>query len=364
MESERRMPDELARDMARARLFSQLVPAELGGLELHPQDFFDTLAATARADGATGWVTMIGATTGMLSASLSPHWAQQIYGSKGHTVSTGVTAPIGRAVPVEGGLLVNGRWPFGSGSEVSDWISGGCFIYENESATDPRIGEHGAPEQLLVFFPKDEVQIHDTWDTSGLRGTGSHDIEVQQAFVPEGRWVVLGRRPRVDTPLYRFPTFGLLALGVSAVGIGIAERAIEEFIELAGGKVPTGSNRSLANRALAQSDLAKAHANVQAARALTTKAINGAWEAALAQGKLSMDHKAALRLAASNNAWRAAEAVDWLYHAAGGTAIYAKSPLQRCFRDVHVVTQHIMVAQPTYEVIGKVQLGMHPKTFL
>ena len=354
----------LATDLAAAGLFSQLVPQSLGGLQVHPQRFFDTLAAAAKADGATGWVLMIGTTTGMLAASLEPIWAEQIYGSGSGVISTGVTAPLGRAVPEDGGLRISGRWPFGSGSQVSHWICGGCFIYDGPDSPAPRKTAAGAPEQILAFFPRDDVQIHDTWDTSGLRGTGSHDIEVTDAYVPAGRWVVLGKRARVDAPLYRFPTFGLLALGVSAVAIGIAERAIEEFVELATGKVPTGSTRSLANRALAQRELAMACANVRAARALTQAAIDRAWHAASETGSLSLDDKADLRLAASNNVWRSAEAVDWLYHNAGGSGIYASSALQRCFRDVHVVTQHLMVAQPTFEVVGKVQLGIDPQTFL
>ena len=212
---------------------------------------------------------------------------------------------------------------------------------------------------MLAFFPADEVTIHDdTWDTSGLRGTGSHDIEVNNAFVPEGRWVVLGKRAQVDSPLYRFPTFGLLALGVSAVSIGIAQRAIDEFINLAGAKTPTGSSRSLANRPAVQKDLAQAQAKLASARALTAAYIDEAWQQASAEGRLDQACKAKLRLAATNNAWSAVEVVDKLYHAAGGTAIYSKSKLQQCFRDVHVPTQHIMVAQPTYEVVGKILLGM------
>lgn len=361
IERQRRMPDDLARRMAGAGLFRMLVPAAYGGGEVHPQVFFDTLAATASADGAVGWVLMIGATTGVMAASLPEVWSQTLYGDHPDNITSGVTAPIGRAVPVDGGMRVTGRWPFGSGSQVSQWICGGCLIMEGDA---PRQGPYG-PQSLLMFFPRDDVTIHeDTWFTSGLCGTGSHDIEVTDVFVPEGRWVELGRRARVDAPLYRFPTLGLLAIGVSAVAIGIAERAIEAFIELATEKVPTGSRRALAERSGAQKDLARAQALVGAARALTRDAIENAWSAAAGAGRLGLPHKAQLRLAASNNAWSAAEAVDLLYHAAGGTAIYQKSPLQRCFRDVHVATQHIMVAQPTYEVLGKISLGIDPKQLL
>ena len=361
MEQARRMPAGLATQMAGAGLFRLLVPRVYGGLEVHPRTFFETLATTATADGAAGWVLMIGATTGLMSASLPDEWSRVLYADRPENITSGVTAPMGRATPVDGGMRVTGRWPFGSGSQVSDWICGGCMVMDE---TGPRQGPHG-PQSLLMFFPAADVTIHeDTWYTSGLCGTGSHDIEVEDVFVPEGRWVELGRRARIDAPLYRFPTLGLLALGVSAVALGIAQHAIECFVELATEKVPTGSRRSLADRASTQKDLARAEGLVAAARALTFEAIDEAWQASVTSGKLSLDHKARLRLAATNNAWSAAEAVDLLYHAAGGTAIYTSNPLQRCFRDVHVATQHIMVAQPTYEVLGKIRLGIDPKTLL
>ena len=359
-ERNRCIADDLAQRMAEAGLFRLLVPACYGGGEVHPRLYFDTLTATAQADGAVGWVQMIGVTTGIMAASLPHEWSEILYGGNPCSITTGVTAPIGKAYPESGGLRVSGRWPFGSGSQIADWICGGCLIMDDDG---PRKDEHGVPQSLLVFFPAADVTVHeDTWETSGLCGTGSHDIEVSDLFVPEGRWVELGKRARVDAPLYRFPTFGMLALGVSAVALGIALHAIEAFVSLATEKVPTGSRRSLAQRSGVQKDLARAEAAVQSARALTRDAIDEAWQRANAEGRLSTEIKARLRLAATNNAWSAATAVDLVYHAAGGSSIYMKSPLQRCFRDVHVVTQHLMVAQPTYEVIGKVRLGLDPKT--
>jgi alkylation response protein AidB-like acyl-CoA dehydrogenase len=362
IESARRLPDDLAGRMARAGMFRLLVPSALGGLEVHPSEFFEALAATAEADGAVGWVQMIGATTGILSASLPEAWAETIYGTHPDCISTGVTAPLGKARPVPGGYVVNGRWPFGSGSQVSDWICGGCVLLDENG--EPRRTARGMQETVLALFPANEVIIHDTWDTSGLRGTGSHDIEVIDAFVPDGRWSVLGGRARVDAPLYRFPTLGLLALGVSAVAIGIARRAIAAFTELAANKIPTGSARALAERGSTQRDLARATAMVNAAVAQTHAAIDRAWQTATTSDRLTIETKAELRMAATHNTWTAADAVDLLYHAAGGSAIYAKSPLQRCFRDIHVATQHLMVAQPTWEAVGKVLLGMDPKTLL
>ena len=256
-------------------------------------------------------------------------------------------------------MQVTGRWPFGSGSQVADWICGGCLVEENGEV---RKNKYGAPENLLVFFPAEEVTIHsDTWQTSGLRGTGSHDIEVNGGCAPAGRWAIIGQRPRIDTPLYRFPTLGLLALGVSAVSIGIGQAALNSFIELASDKTPTGSSRALANRPSVQKDVSQSFADLAAAKALTTQVIDEAWQAANTDGRLSTDIKSRLRLAAANNTWSAVRAVDRLYHAGGGTSIYLESKLQKCFRDVHVTTQHIMVGQPIFEVVGKVQLGLDPK---
>jgi alkylation response protein AidB-like acyl-CoA dehydrogenase len=346
--------------MAEAGLFRIVVPEKYGGGQVHPRVFFETLETTAKADGAVAWCLMIGTTTSLLAASLPEPWAKEIFADHPDVIASGVTAPVGRAVATEGGLEISGRWPFGSASQISDWICGGCLVYENG---EPQRGEHG-PRSLLAFFRASEVTIHDNWYTSGLCGTGSHDIEVREAFVPEGRWAWLGGRPRVDEPLYRFPTLGLLALGVSAVSLGIAQHAIEAFVELATDKVPTGSSRSLAARAGAQSELAMAVAAVRSARAYSLEAIDAAWEQADKSGRLSVETKANLRLAATNNAWSAADAVARLYHAAGGSSIYRSNDLQRCFRDVNVPTQHLMVARPTYEVVGRVALGLDPKTLL
>ena len=359
IEAARRMPEDLAARMAAAGLFRVLVPARYGGGQVHPREFFDAVMTTAEADGSVGWCLMIGASTGLLAATLAEEVAEALFAANPDAIVTGVTAPIGKAEVVPGGVRVSGRWPFGSASQVSQWMCGGSVMLENGA---PRQAAQGGPQVILPLFEASEVRIHDSWHTSGLCGTGSNDIEVRDAFVPEGRWVPLGAPPRVDAPLYRFPFFGLLALGVSAVCLGLARHAIGAFTELAGGKRPTGSQRTLAQRGSTQQDLARAEALVASGQALTYQAIDRAWRQAERAGRLDRDIKAQLRLAATNNAWSAAEAVDRLYHAAGGTSIYRSNVLQRCFRDVHVATQHLMVAQPTYEVVGRVMLGMDPKT--
>ncbi len=359
IEACRRMPKDLAARMAGAGLFRALVPTRYGGGQVHPREFFDAVMTTAEADGSVGWCHMIAASTGLLAATLADDPARAMFAADPNAIVTGVTAANGRAQMVPGGVRVSGRWSFGSASQVSQWICGGSVLVENG---EPRRTAQGGKEVILPFFEARDVEIHDSWHTSGLCGTGSNDIEVRDAFVPEGRWVALGAPPRLDAALYRFPFFGLLALGVSAVSLGIARNAIGAFVELAGGKRPSGSRRTLAQRGSTQHDLARAEALVASGRALTLEAIDRAWQQAERLDRLDTEVKGQLRLAATNNAWSAAEAVDLLYHAAGGTSIYRSNVLQRCFRDAHVATQHIMVARPTYEVVGRVMLGMEPKT--
>jgi alkylation response protein AidB-like acyl-CoA dehydrogenase len=236
---------------------------------------------------------------------------------------------------------------------------GGCVILENDK---PKVDAAGNPEFRMLLFPPASVHVHDTWDVAGLRGTGSHDIEVRALAVPVAHSVsIVSDRPFAAGALYRFPVFGLLALGIAAVAIGIARRSIEELQALAVAKTPTGAHRRLAERAAVQADVARATAEVASARAYIADVVGGAEEEA-ENGDLGAGTRAALRLAATHATVSAASAIDRMYDAGGGTSIYARSPLQRCFRDVHVATQHVMVAPPTLELVGRVVLGVDADT--
>lgn len=357
IEDARRLPADLADEMRREGVFRMLVPSVYGGLEVHPKVFAETLKWISVGDGAAGWNAMIGSTTGMLSASLAEQYAQEIYEQHPDVLTVGVTAPLGKAEDLGDHYRVTGRWPFGSGSENADWICGGCFVFEGGEQV---IGPHG-PETRLMMFKAEDVAIEDTWNVSGLRGTGSHHFSVSDVVVPRGRSILLGSRAKIHTPLYQFPMLGLLALGVASVSLGIGFAALEAFKELAGVKKPTGSNRKLVDRQMVQSEVAKSVADLESSEAYMHKVIDDAWQVATDGERLSLEHKAALRLAAVNATHKSVAAVDRLYQLGGGTSIYAESPLQKCFRDIHVTTQHIMVASPIYELVGKVQLGVDPK---
>jgi alkylation response protein AidB-like acyl-CoA dehydrogenase len=361
IEAGRRLPEDIAQAFARGGLFHSTVPKDYGGSEIHPLTLIEIIKRISMGDGSAGWNVMIGATTGLLAASLPDEFAQQIYGDGPGVLSVGVTAPLGKAQVTEGGYLVSGRWPFGSGSQNAQWICGGSFVFDGDKQ---RLGRAEAPELHLMMFARDQVEIEDTWHVSGLSGTGSNHFSVKDQFVPEGRSVVLGGRSRIARPLYQFPMLGLLALGVSSVSLGIGYKALAAFREMACAKVPTGSVKGLATRSQVQSMVAESVADLASAEAYMHHVVSEAYEGASRGERLSIDIKARLRLAAANTTRRSAAAVDRLYQAGGGTSIYQESVLQRCFRDIHVTTQHAMVGLPIYEVVGRVELGLEPNSLL
>jgi alkylation response protein AidB-like acyl-CoA dehydrogenase len=353
-ERERRLPAPLVAAISEAGLFRMLVPRELGGAEATPAQLVDAVEALANGDGAAGWCLAVLSTSGMLAAYLPEEQAAEVYGDP-HGIAGGVFAPKGRAVEGPDGLLASGRWPFASGCEHCDWLMGGCLVERDGEVAKL---ESGAPDIRLLLFPAREVTIHDTWNVAGLRGTGSHDIEVSERLCPPQRSVsLISDSPRAAGPLYAFPVFGLLALSIAAVGLGIARAAVEELVAVAGVRVPTGGKRSLAERPDAQSRVARAQAALSAARALIDRNIEAAWGAAVDSGEVSVEMRAGLRLAATHAIGAARDVTDAMYELGGGSAIYDTNPLQRHMRDVHVATQHMLVAPSTWELAGRSLLG-------
>lgn len=360
IELQRRIPQALVMDLARAGLFRMLVPRDAGGLEVGPRVMLDAIEEIARGDGSAGWAVMIGATTGVIAAYLPDAATHEIFAATPDGVTGGVFHPRGRAAVVDGGYRVSGRWPLASGCQHCAWLLGGCIVFEDGK---PKLRDSGAPEARMMIFPARDAQIIDTWNVSGLRGTGSHDIAVEDLFVPAERSVWFSTDPvRRGGALYAFPVFGLLALGIAAVSLGIARGAIDDILELAGAKVPTGSRRPLAERSSTQATVAQATALVAASRAHLRATVDEIWQTAARGEQATLEQRARLRLAATQSVRDAAKAVDLAYECGGATSIYADSALQRRFRDVHVATQHILVAPATYELAGRVLLGLPADT--
>jgi alkylation response protein AidB-like acyl-CoA dehydrogenase len=348
----RRLPMPTVKALAGAGLMRMCVPAAYGGLEADPVTMVEAIAAVSRADGAAGWCTMIASTTSSMAAFLPPEGATEIYGDP-TSVTGGVFAPNGTGVGASSdgvdGFGVSGRWAWGSGTQHCRWVLGGALCDDGTFR--------------LCWFPQTAITFHDTWHTSGMRGSGSLDFSVDDVFVPATHTMQPGvSRPTVDSALARFPNFALLAAGVSAVGLGIARRSLDELIDLAQAKLPQFSSKTLAQSGFTQIEVARAEGRLRSAKAFLIDELAAAWDAVARGDDVSLEARTAIRLAAVHAATTGAEVTDTAFTLAGGTAVYDTSLLGRCLRDVHVVTQHIQTAPKLNETIGKLLLGVDVDT--
>lgn len=358
IETGRRIPEWLVDEMRQAGLFGMLLPPDLGGSGSSPLEMFEVIEAVSRIDGSAGWIVMIGAGTPAFIAPFVPHdLARELFTADPAPIFGGTFAPRGKAVAVEGGYRVTGRWPFASGIQHCAWLIGGVFVYDGE---EPRRGPDGAPLAHIAVMPSSPCQVHDTWDVVGLCGTGSHDFSVEDLFVPADRIIC----PFVDAKVRPEPQYAIMFLltGHAAQALGAARHAIDAFSEFAA-RGQAGPN-AVREKPLAQLRVAQAEALVQSARAFIVAATDDAWATAKAGAPVSQQQRALVRLAMTNAVQSSAQAVDLMYDAAGGYAIYSRNPLERCFRDIHVATQHAVVATPSYEMLGRYLLGVEPEMFL
>lgn len=339
-------------------IFRRWVAAEYGGFAMTVADVLDEIEVLSTADGATGWCTMIANTTALTSHHLPTHWASEIYTDPaGCTGGFGMPAATG--VPDGDDLVVTGRWAWGSGTDHCTWIGGGVRVIDDNG--DPATTTDGAATPF-VFFSPGQVELLDTWQVSGLKGTGSTDYSVASARVPAGRWTQLvGGEAKINSALARFPFFGALGAGVAAVMIGLGQRAVDELTELGTHRF-SGSAKGIGERAPIQADLARSQVALAQARTHLHATVRSIEEVTTSGSMASDAERVELRLAASGAAERALEAVDRCYHAVGGTAIYETSPLQRVFRDAHVAISHGMIAPRTFEAFGRYGFGLPTST--
>lgn len=344
-EQARRLVEPTVTALADAGLLTLCLPAAYGGPgTTTPVDMIDAVAAVAEGDGAAGWCAAIASTTSSLAGFLRRDVAATIYPGPA-TATGGVFAPNGSGVRTADGYRISGRWQWGSGTQHCSWIVGGAMCDDGT--------------QRICFFPAADVTFHDTWHSVGMRGTGSLDIAVDDVVVPEPFTVRVGvDRPHVDEPLARFPNFTLLALGIAATALGVARRALDELVALAGAKRPQFSTRTLAASGFTQIELSRAEAQWRSARAFLRDEVATAWATAVAGDPVPVANRVGMRLAAANAAGASAAVADAAWTLAGGTAVYEASVLGRCLRDAHVATQHIMVAPKINETLGKFLLGV------
>ena len=353
IEQARRLPLPLVAELAEAGIFRMLVPRAIGGSEIDPVSYMEIIETLSEADASVGWCAAIGSGTAFTTGYLRPDVGYELVGRDPTVVMGGVLGiPGGQATVVEGGYRVTGRWPFASGCEHCHWLSGNAVIHDGET---PRQDASGAPVTRIMIFPASECTILDTWYVGGLRGSGSHDIAVSDVFVPEERSFTLAEpSPYHHGPLYTsfFPLFAH-----AAHALGVARAAIDALVELANRKPFGRTSRLLRDRPMVQLQIAQAEALVRSARSWAWEIAREIWDDACRAREITSEQRALARLAITNAVVKSAEAVDLMYSAAGGSAVYASNRLERSFRDIHTVTQHAIVAPPSYEQIGEALVG-------
>jgi len=332
------------------RLLRMYCPRELGGLEADPVTAVLVLEALARIDGSAGW------TIGILGSSLFPGGylpattTRRIF-AKGVPPVAGSLLPKGQAKPVAGGYRVNGRWPFASGIHHAHWVLAGAFL----------AGEPGISGARWIMLPQSQVVIHDNWQVSGLKGTGSCDFSIEDVFVPEemtsplmdlfrGNAVTGGTLVRLGIP-------ALLAPFHIGIPLGIARRALDEIttqaIEKGRGLPPS----LLHSQPHFQFALGKAEIELASARAFALNFLSDLYAEAQSYGTPPPSRQAEARAAATYVTEVAQRVTGVAFQAAGGGALFDDNPLQRCYRDVLAAGQHFAVSHMSYQALGQFKLN-------
>jgi alkylation response protein AidB-like acyl-CoA dehydrogenase len=235
---DRRLPARAAEAMRDAGLYRLSVAEPFGGLAADPETLVRTIEAVSWADSAAGWNLMIGLeTAGIASGFISDEGGHAIWGERPDVVIAGALRASARAVRKGDGWVVSGRWPFASGCHNAAWFWGGAMLFDEDDR--PVMSERGLQRQKQFGIPMASMQILDTWDVAGLRGSGSHDVATEKTFVPDHMTTdVYGSRPRQPAPLFQYPLISRLCFTKVGVGTGITRAAIDTFIGLATEKTP------------------------------------------------------------------------------------------------------------------------------
>jgi alkylation response protein AidB-like acyl-CoA dehydrogenase len=366
IERERRLPLSLVDALKKAGVFRMTMPRAWGGAELDPLSQLRIIEALSVADASVGWCVMIGCDSGYFSGFLDQQVAREMYPDLDAVTGSALTL-TGRAERVTGGYRVSGRWPFSSGCQHSTWLVGGCLVYDG---AQPRLRPNGVPETRQCYLPAEAVSILDTWYTTGLRGSGSHDFTVNDCFVPEERTFSYQELKfyRSGT-LYRFPMNILFKAG--GVPLGVARAALDALIEAGhrpsrlmavGGKAATP--RTLRDEEFVQDAVGRAAATLGAARAYLFSTIGDIWETLEAGREVSLRQRVDFQLVHTQVFAMCTEAVELIYKARGGSAVYTGNVLDRCLRDIVTMNQHVVNSLRVYATGGRLLLGLPAEELL
>jgi alkylation response protein AidB-like acyl-CoA dehydrogenase len=364
-EAERALPDAAYDAMLDAGLFRMVVPRAFGGLELHPVDTFRVIEAVAQIDSTAAWNLNQSSAVGTLLGWLPDEGGAELFEGSPDTICAGGYFPPGPSVRVEGGWRVTARTAFNSGCHRAQWFGVPILeVTEDASRFDPKTED---PPPIVAVVPRDEVDLLDTWHTSGMRGTFSADVSVDDVFVPDRRVAAIDL-DRERASAFAGPLYGLWpwlpTLGEVAVSIGIASAAVDELIDLALRKKPSYSRIPLHDREMAQHHVAKARGGVDASRSFLHAVASEAFSDCERTGRYSEASKRRCQLAACFGADACAQAVDLVHEAAGSSAIRLEHGFERHHRDIHPLTQHTDNSYSRYEDVGKMMFGLPPSFWI
>ncbi|HEU0157420.1 MAG TPA: acyl-CoA dehydrogenase family protein [Stellaceae bacterium] len=369
IEQGRRLPPRLAAAMKEAGIFGMVMPRAWGGPELDPMTQFRVIEALAIEDGSVGWCAMIGCDPGYISAFLDQDVARAMFPGPGPWSAMGAAAtPTGTATLVPGGYRVSGRFPFVSGCHHCEWLWLGCHVVEDGT---PRVQASGVPETRQCLLRLEECEVLDTWHTTGLRGTGSNDVAVRDRFVPAEHSFSFQDPALVkrEGPLYAFP-FMFAAKG-RAPALGIARHALDTLLETSGKparRYTLGEGveapKRLRDDVFVQEAAARADTLLTTARAHLFAVVGDMWETLVADEPLSDMQVARFLTLNSHVTALCVEIVQLVFKTSGGTAVYQKGPLDRCLRDVLTMNQHVVASLRTWEMSGRLLLGLEPLRWL
>jgi alkylation response protein AidB-like acyl-CoA dehydrogenase len=361
----RRLPDDIVNKLVDEGFFRFTLPPELGGEDASSTDTIEILEAMAAIDASVAWNVMLGSEINAMAAGgMDPELAKEVYLDNPQVVMCGGGGP-GTTPPraertEDGGVRVWGQSTFISGCHNATW----CFMAAPLMQGDePELNDSGQPTFKLWMMHKDQWEILDTWDVAGLRGSGSHDVKADGAYV-EPRFVnvdLMTTPAHYDNPVYRIPVPLRLSFNKVAIALGVAKGALQTFSDLAQNKVPMMSMSTLAKRPIAQYRMGEAMANYRAVRAYVMQAMKDVedelWAGAPAPGPETTINA---RLACTHGANVCMQVVDSLHNSGGTSAMRSNNPLERKLRDAHGCATHRWVSHPLYQDLGSIFLGNEP----
>ncbi len=359
-----KLTDETVKVMKEAGHIRLLQPAKHGGLEVHPREFAETVMALAALDPAAGWINGVVGVHPYQLAYADPRVAAEIWADDVDTWVASPYAPQGIARPVEGGYIFNGRWQFSSGTDHCEWI----FLGAIKSDADGKV--EMPPQMLHMILPrKDYTIVEDSWDVVGLRGTGSKDVIVKDAFVPEYRVMdafkvmdgTAQREAGMTETLYLMPWSTMFPLGISSATVGICEGALAAALDYQRERV-NASGVAVKDDPYVMYAIGEAAADINAARQELLANVDRIYDMVDAGKEVSFEDRAAGRRTQVRAVWRAISAVDEIFARCGGNAARMDKPLQRYWRDAHVGQAHaIHVPGTVYHASALSSLGVDPQ---